>query len=197
VTDRDRFKTGPTVSAHVSTRASESRRELDATEIHDVLRNDRRRLVLQCLQEADEDGLTVRELSERVATRETGEDPAPRNKRQSVYVSLHQTHLPKLDDLDIVDYDSTEKVVTLSERASEVTVYMEVVPRYGLSWAEYYLGLGLLGALTTTAVLVGVPGVSRLGLSAVAIGFFLTLIGSAVYQITTQQNGSVLRRIRG
>lgn len=180
----------------MSTPASEPEEELDATDIHDVLRNNRRRLVLQCLQEADDDGLTARELSERVATRETGEDPAPRNKRQSVYVSLHQTHLPKLDDLDIVDYDSTEKVVTLSERASEVTVYMEVVPRYGLSWAEYYFGLGLLGAVTTVAVLIGVPAVSRLGLSAVAIGFFLALLASAAYQITTQQNGSVLRRLR-
>lgn len=181
----------------MSSRASDPSGELDATEIHDVLRNDRRLLVLQCLRDADSDGLTVRELSERVATRETGEDPAPRNKRQSVYVSLHQTHVPKLDDLDVVGYDSAEKVVTLSQRANEVTVYMEVVPRYGLSWAEYYLGLGVLGGLTTTAVLVGVPGVSRLGLSAVAIGFFFTLTGSAAYQITTQQNGSILRRIRG
>ncbi|MFC7177649.1 DUF7344 domain-containing protein [Halosegnis marinus] len=179
----------------MATQSSDS--ELAATEIHDVLRNDRRRLALKCLQDAEAGGLTVRELSERVATMETGEEPAPRDKRQSVYVSLHQTHLPKLDRLGIVGYDDADKTVALAERAPEVTVYMEVVPRYGLSWAEYYLGVGLLGALATVAVLIGVPGISRLGLVAVAGGFFALVTGSAAYQIATQQDGSVFRRFRG
>ena len=96
--------------------------------------------------------MNVRELSEEVAARETGEDPPPRDKRQSVYVSLHQTHLPKLDDLGIVDYDNDSKEVALRDRVREIEVYMEVVPQYGLSWGEFYFGLGLLGLVTTVAV---------------------------------------------
>lgn len=178
----------------MATHATEQ--DLEATDIHDVLRNDRRRLTLKCLQEADPAGITVRELSERVATMETDEDPAPRNKRQSVYVSLHQTHLPKLDRLGIVGYDADAKIVSLADRAEEVTVYMEVVPRYGLSWGEYYVGLGVLGILTTVAVLVGVPGISRLGLTAVAVGFFLVLTGSGAYQVFTQQDSVLFQRFR-
>ena len=170
--------------------------ELEAAEIHDVLRNDRRRLALRCLQDASPNGLSVSQLSEAVASLETGEDPAPRDKRQSVYVSLHQTHLPKLDRLDIVTYNSDGQFVALADRAKEVTVYMEVVPEYGLSWGEYYFGLGLLGGLTTVAALVGVPGLSRIDIAVVALGFFAFLMGSAAYQVYSQQDRIVFQRLR-
>ena len=170
--------------------------ELEAAEIHDVLRNDRRRLALRCLRDDDSNGLSVSQLSECVATLETGEDPAPRDKRQSVYVSLGQTHLPKLDRLGIVTYDSDRQFVALADRAEEVAVYMEVVPEYGLSWGEYYFGLGLLAGLTTVAALVGVPGLSRLDIAAVALGFFAFLTGSAAYQVYSQQDRIVFQRLR-
>jgi hypothetical protein len=141
--------------------------------------------------------LSVRDLSEMVATLETGEDPPPRNKRQSVYVSLHQTHLPKLDELGIVVYDSDSKEVSLQRKMREVEVYMDVVPKYGLSWGEYYFALGLLGMLTTLAVLLGVPGVAALGITVLASGFFVVLMLSATYQVYDQQDRLVFSRLRG
>ena len=139
--------------------------------------------------------MSVRALSEAVATLETGEDPPPRNKRQSVYVSLHQTHLPKLDDLGIVVYDSESKEVSLQGKMREVEIYMDVVPKYGLSWGEYYFALGLLGMLTSLAVLLGVPGVAALGITAVASGFFVVLMLSATYQVYDQQDRLVFSRL--
>ena len=120
--------------------ATETGEELDEREIHEMLGNDRRRLALEALREGGGEE-SVRTLSEQIAAHETGEDPPPKNKRQSVYVSLHQTHLPKLDELDIVEYDPEERDVSLGERVEEVEVYMEVVPEYGLSFGEFYLGL--------------------------------------------------------
>ncbi|MFB6079718.1 MAG: hypothetical protein ABEJ81_01775 [Haloferacaceae archaeon] len=168
-------------------------RELEPSEIHDVLRNDRRRLVLERLR--DEESETVRDLSEHIASVEADERPAPRNVRQSVYVSLHQTHLPKLDDLGIVTYDADEKNVRLAEGADQVTVYMEVVPKYGLSWAEYYLGLGILGALLLLGHVVGVPGIVALDPSVLAAGLVVVLIGSAAYHVSTQES-TPLDRLR-
>jgi hypothetical protein len=168
---------------------------LEESEIHDVLRNDRRRLTLDCLREAEPGEMSVRQLSEDVATLETGEDPAPRNKRQSVYVSLHQTHLPKLDDLGIVDYDSESKAVRLTDRIEEIEVYMEIVPQYGLSWGEYYLALATLGLLTTVGVLVGVPGVSSFGAGLVSAVFFLLFAASATYHVYSQQEGLPFSRL--
>jgi hypothetical protein len=158
---------------------------LDAGQIHDILRNDRRRLAITCLREFG-GSMSVRDLSEEVAARETGENPAPRDKRRSVYVSLHQTHLPKLDDLRIVDYDTETKEVSLRDRAAEITTYMEVVPRYGITWAEYYLVLGILGFGTVLAASLGTPLLGALGAPAVATVYLLLLTGSAGYHVYSQ-----------
>ncbi|SEO25524.1 hypothetical protein SAMN05216388_101049 [Halorientalis persicus] len=167
---------------------TKERADLDAGEIHDILRNDRRRLAIKCLREQDGQ-LSVRDLSEQVATRETGESPAPRDKRRSVYVSLHQTHLPKLDDLGIVDYDTDEKEVRLRDRAAEITTYMEVVPRYGITWAEYYLVLGILGFGTVLAASIGTPLLGAIGTPAVAAAYLLILTGSAAFHVRSQDRG--------
>ncbi|RXK51361.1 DUF7344 domain-containing protein [Halorientalis pallida] len=164
---------------------TKERATLDAGEIHDILRNDRRRLAIKCLRERD-DALSVRDLSEQVATRETGESPAPRDKRRSVYVSLHQTHLPKLDELGIVDYDTDSKEVRLCDRAAEITTYMEVVPRYGITWAEYYLVLGILGFGTVLAASIGTPLLGAIGTPTVAAAYLLILTGSAAFHVRSQ-----------
>jgi predicted transcriptional regulator len=169
--------------------------ELDETDIHDVLRNDRRRLVIERLQAVEDGSESVRELSERIAAEESGESPPPRNIRQSVYVSLHQTHLPKLDDLGIVEYDSDSKRVRLAECADEVAVYMEVVPQDGISWAEYYLGVGLLGLGLSVAVASGMPVLSgALGTALVAL-LFVVLVASSLYHVSKQEE-TVLDRLR-
>jgi hypothetical protein len=108
-------------------------RPLEEGEIHDVLRNERRRLALDRLRESDSRSMSLGRLSEAVASLETGEAPAPGAKRQSVYVSLHQTHLPKLEDLGVVDYDAETKQVRLTDRMAEVELYMGSLPRDGPS----------------------------------------------------------------
>jgi hypothetical protein len=134
--------------------ASEDDGTLSRSEIHDVLRNERRRLVLERLWADGSE--TVRELSEHIAAVEAGEDPPPRNVRQSVYVSLHQTHLPKLDDLGIVVYDDDAKEVTISARAADLERY---TPRGedddDRPWPEIQAvvsGVGLLVAVAAFAV---------------------------------------------
>ncbi|WP_254841226.1 DUF7344 domain-containing protein [Natronomonas marina] len=178
----------------MSTTVEEAEPDLEEREIHEILRNDRRRLALETLRQHGGEA-TVRELSERIGTHETGEDPPPRNKRQSVYVSLHQTHLPKLDELGIVEYDPDEKDVALTNRVQQVEVYMEVVPEYGLSWGELYFGLGLLGISTVVAALVGVPGVSSISLAYLVAGYFLLQMVAAAYHVYTQQDRIVFQRL--
>jgi len=104
---------------------------------------------------------TLNDLAETIAERETGESPAPKNIRNSVYNSLHQTHLPKLDRRGIVEYDSDRKTIRITEDARSVDVYMEVVTPYGITWSEYYSMLGILSLLVVLASLIGVPGISR------------------------------------
>jgi hypothetical protein len=163
---------------------------LEPTEIHDVLRNDRRRLVLEELFDAEEEG-TVRDLAEYIASVEADESPPPRNVRQSVYVSLHQTHLPKLDELGIVSYDGETKEVRLDEHADAVAVYLNVDrgAEPGDSEANQrrlepvYIGVGVVGIAALVAHQLGVPGVSAVSGSLVGTPFLLLVVLLAAYRL--------------
>jgi len=123
------------------------RNRIDPEQIHDVLRNDRRRRVLEYLKQRLEP-VSVRDLSEWIATHEAGTSPAPSDVRKSVYNSLNQTHLPKLDDIGIVHYERDRKVVSLCEGARDVEIYMGVVNRLGITWGTYYRTLGVVALLS-------------------------------------------------
>ena len=60
-------------------------------------------------------------------------------ERKRVYTSLQQTHLPTLDRAGVVAFENGE--VELTERASELDVYLDVVPADSIPWGVYYLGL--------------------------------------------------------
>ncbi|WP_137283439.1 DUF7344 domain-containing protein [Halorussus salinisoli] len=164
--------------------------ELEPSEIHNVLRNDRRRHTIQHLRDAD-GPLSVDSLAEHIATVETGESPPPRDVRKSVYVSLHQTHLPKLDDLGIVDYDQREQVLELRDRAEEVEVYMEVVSEDDISWATYYLGVSALGVVTLLAVRFDLLFVSQFGIEFWSWYFVVFFALSATYHYYLEQKQRV------
>lgn len=167
---------------------------LSDEDIHDVLRNRRRRLVLELLQ-ANGGEATARELSEHIATVESGENPPPRKVRQSAYVSLHQTHLPKLNKLDIIEYDEQAKTVNLNDRHGELSVYLETVPRYGLSWSEFYIGVGILAILTVVGASMDVPVLSAVRPLHWALLFFFVVIAAGGVH-TYQQGSSILTRLR-
>lgn len=133
--------------------------EVPESEVHDLLRNERRRQVIKYLQRTV-GSTTLREIAEAIAEKETGISPPPKNIRQSVYNSLHQTHLPKLDDLGVVAYDSDRKTIRLTETARTVDVYMEVVTPYGITWSEFYRLLGTGSLFIVLASIIELPVVS-------------------------------------
>ncbi|ELZ99324.1 DUF7344 domain-containing protein [Haloferax sulfurifontis] len=149
---------------------------LDEADIHDVLRNERRRLALERLRDAAGPE-SVGDLAEYIAVAESGESPPPKNVRQSVYISLHQTHLPKLDSLRIVAYDSRGKTVSLGSAAAELDHFLAdpeptQPPLALLSLATCLAGLALLVAgWMGVPVIGGVDPrlVAGLALTAVAV----------------------------
>ncbi|KTG08571.1 hypothetical protein AUR64_18010 [Haloprofundus marisrubri] len=152
--------------------------DLTEADIHDVLRNDRRRMTLERLAETGEE--TVRSLSEHIGARESGEDPPPRNVRQSVYISLHQTHLPKLDDLDIVDYDDSGKTVSLEGNADQVLAYMRFSGTNDAQTPSYALAIGVLGFLVALVWML-VPGVAEAVAAVVCALLFAVLTAYEVW----------------
>lgn len=159
---------------------------LDRTEIHRLLGNDRRRATIEVLR--DKMGaVSLRTLSEAIAERETDQSPPPRNVRESVYNSLHQTHLPKLAEQGIIEYDRDRKTILLGEEAREVYIHMEVVSRYGITWADYYRSLGVLGLLTIVASSVGVPVLAEIEPLLLATFFLAVFAVSTARQLWTRR----------
>lgn len=89
---------------------------LDLSEVFEILRNGRRRVVVDEL--ASRGGRTgLATVADAVARRETGRDGASLsdNDRKRVYVSLYQVHVPKLADFGLVDYDQESGTLGLTD----------------------------------------------------------------------------------
>lgn len=88
-----------------------------------LLQNSRRRAVLRYLIARGEDDVSMRGVAERVAAWEndTTVSGLTSIERQRVYIALYQSHLPKLDDHGVIDYDrnrgtlSTTSLITVFE----------------------------------------------------------------------------------
>lgn len=159
---------------------------LAETDIHDILRNDRRRRVIEHLQ-TSVGTVTLRDLAETIAAHESGDSPAPRPVRESVYNSLHQTHLPKLDDEGVIKYDEHRKTIELRPGARDVNVYMEVVTKYGITWADYYRTVATVALVLVVATETGAPGVSALPTLLWASIALVVVAVSTAYQLWTRR----------
>jgi len=81
----------------------------DAT-VFDILGNERRRACLHCLAEHETE-LSVSALGRQVARVVADAETDSDELYDSVYISLCQTHLPKLDAVGLVKYDQDRKRV--------------------------------------------------------------------------------------
>lgn len=86
-----------------------------------VLSNYRRRYAIEYLLDNRRE-IPLRELAEGLAAWENdvAEDATTGSQRKRAYVALRQTHLPKLDELGIVEYDTARGVVQPGERLDEI-----------------------------------------------------------------------------
>ncbi|WP_192918569.1 DUF7344 domain-containing protein [Salinigranum salinum] len=96
-------------------------------EIFHLLQNQRRRQVLRRLRDV-EDRVAMGDLAEQVAAWEhdTTVEALTSSERQRVYIALYQRHLPKLDDMDVIDYNQSRGVVEPRPRAASVTSYLDL-----------------------------------------------------------------------
>lgn len=155
---------------------------LTASAVFDLLSNTRRRCVLHFLLEKPE--TTVRELSRHVAAWENEVELAAvsAKQRKRVYTGLHQTHLPRLEDHGVVEYDSNRGDIRASERLSDFEPYLQPATEESRPWYQYYLGLGIGTLALAAASMGGVPVIGAVPASAVAIVAGTILLGLAVVQ---------------
>jgi DNA-binding transcriptional ArsR family regulator len=164
-----------TTESGAETSIAEPTGSLSRDDVFELLSNQRRRYMLHHLKQQDE-AVELGPLSEHVAAweNETAVEEISSSERKRVYTSLQQFHLPKLEDLGVVEFDQREGTVHLSERAGDLDIYLEVVEGDDIPWSQYYLGLGAVNLALLTAALVN------------AYPFALIPIGGwAVFSVTT------------
>ncbi|ELY99711.1 hypothetical protein C482_09507 [Natrialba chahannaoensis JCM 10990] len=171
-------------------------------EIFHLLQNERRRLVLRYLRGTNEP-VRMRDVAEQVAAWEHDTTVAEltSTQRQRVYIPLYQSHLSKLDEAGVIDYQQNRGIVERKPLADEVDQYLQVTEQNRHTNAtgnadtnadnatdetnsalsigdDYYIGatavcyVALLGAVFELPVLSILSGI---GLSALIL-FLFTLV---------------------
>lgn len=137
--------------------------EMSPDLVFEILSNTRRRMVLYYLRQYG-GSATVQELAEEIAALENDVDVSDlrRQQRKRVYVSLYQTHLPKLEETGIIRYDDDRGEVHLTDRAMEIDTYLTPATEAEYPWQMHYLVLAVAGGLLFALASFGVPGIAAI-----------------------------------
>jgi hypothetical protein len=156
--------------------------------IFEILSNHRRRLVLFYLRK-HEGGVEVKELAREIAAMENdvsiGELTSQQRKR--VYVSLYQTHLPKLAQMQTIEYDKDAGTVRLPEQTNNIDRYLSGGEQVTYPWLYHYLVLGVISASALVLSLIGLPVFESLPLPWLSLGVIATFAVSAVVQLVIRR----------
>lgn len=124
--------------------------------LFEILSNRRRRYAVYALGNEETDTVELGELARRIAAWETEKPPeqVTSTERKRVYTALQQSHLPKLAEAGLIDYDERASVIYSQPELEEYEVYMELVHGREISWSQYYLGLAGVATSLLLAVWV-------------------------------------------
>lgn len=177
-----------------SSEQAEPETELSRDMVFDVLKNRRRRYALHYLKQ-QEGSVKLSDLAEQVAAWEndTTVENISAAERKRVYTALYQSHLPKLDDAGIVDYNQNRGLVELTEKAAELDVYLELVSKDDISWSKYYLGLAMVGMSIVTAAWLQLPVFSSMPdivWAVLIVAAFTASAAAHTYHTRRQEMGS-------
>ncbi len=154
--------------------ATKSESTIERGEIFDLLSNHRRRYAIHYCKREDEP-VELGDLAEHVAAWELDKDVSELTsaERKRVYTSLQQTHLPTLERADMIEFD--DRTIELTDEASDLEVYLDVVPGDSIPWGLYYLGLSAVGFVVMAGVwleVVPTETVPAVGWATLVVGLF-------------------------
>ncbi|UWG46460.1 putative trancriptional regulator, ArsR family [Halanaeroarchaeum sp. HSR-CO] len=160
-------------------------------DLFEILSNRRRRYVVHALEQADEP-MQIGEVAERVAAWEydVDESELSYDERKRVYTALQQSHLPKMDDIGIVEYDKNRGTIEPQPGLAEVDVYIDVVSGREIPWSQYYLGLAGLALALVAAVGAGLwplEAIPEIGwMAAITVSFGVSAAIHAYFDRTSR-----------
>ncbi|GAB3670762.1 DUF7344 domain-containing protein [Halopiger thermotolerans] len=159
---------------------------LTEDELFEILSNRRRRHILHELMR-EQDTLDIGTLSQQIAAWEDGLElhEVTSSDRKRVYTALHQSHLPKMDEAGVVDFNQDRGTVSPTPALEDVEIYMDIVRGREIPWSDYYLGLTGLSGLLLAAVSTGLGPFSAVSQSAwgvfVVVAFGVSAVAHRYY----------------
>jgi DNA-binding transcriptional ArsR family regulator len=176
---------GPRKETDEPTGAANAESHLHTDEVFHLLQNKRRRRVIEYLrthEDGREAGVDMRDVVEDIAAEEHGTSVAglSSTERQRVYIALYQSHLPKLNDHGIIEYDQDRGWLRLTEQAEQLTPFLDIVNGEAKSSTDgRQLATPAILALGVTLVagaLIGVPPLAGTAVEASVTILLLTLL---------------------
>ncbi|WP_066381631.1 DUF7344 domain-containing protein [Halalkalicoccus paucihalophilus] len=111
--------TAETVDDHLS---------LSKDDLFHLLQNGRRRAVLRYFAvHPEQEEFNMRTVAEAIAAweNETSVEQLTSNQRQRVYIALYQSHLPKLDDYGVIEYNQSRGLIVPTPLTALFEPYLE------------------------------------------------------------------------
>lgn len=150
---------------------------LDLDNVFGILKNQRRQHILRYLTTHDGE-VTIGTLSEHIAAIEHDTTPTDLTwrERKRVYIGLLQCHLPKLDDVNAIEFNKARGIIERGPTAAQFEPYLAFEPQETAAWSQYYLllaGIGWLAFITQYMVSSGTSSTFSQLFVSISGGFIL------------------------
>jgi hypothetical protein len=120
--------------------------DLPLDTLYKILSNRRRRLVLHYLVNAQDHEAVLGSLATQVAAWENDipVSAVDSTLRKRAYNTLQQTHLPKMDDAGVIDYNRNRGTITLTSYPGQLALFLNVLPRAPSTWTKGFILAGFV-----------------------------------------------------
>ncbi|WP_330631901.1 DUF7344 domain-containing protein [Halocatena halophila] len=179
------------MSQNETTGSSES---LSQDTVFDLLSSPRRRYVLHYLR-SESSGIELTNLADHVAAWEydTTVDSLSEQQRKRAYVSLYQTHVPKLEEAGIVTYDSDSGRVELTSSSKTIEKYLPAEDGPEIPWELVYPSMTVVCVLLFAVGTIETGPFSLVPVTAVGVLILLVFaVTSLVHLYTKRQQRRAL-----
>ena len=148
--------------------------------LYDILRNERRRLILHYLVSVPDHEAVLGTLATQIAAWENDipYSSVTSTLRKRTYNTLQQNHLPRMDEVGLIQYDRNRGTIALDVNPQRLEIFLSFLPRSGSLWTTGFLlsGFVLWLLLAINWIMVHVLHVYKPGANMVLTGLTLFLV---------------------
>lgn len=156
--------------------------DLEIGEVFEILKNERRRMVIAYLKSQEDKSATLDVVAEHIAAIENDVDVSQisSSQRKRVYIGLYQCHLPKMDEYGVVDYEKSRGTIELQD-TSQFDKYLDTETQPDSDGqVELAVAIGV-----SAIVLIGLTGIGPLAAVPSVVWTVIALsalLGLAIYE---------------